>query len=318
VKHLLGEASTEEQAEVNRWLEHDPANLAYYRQLEKIWVVSRELAATSTVDENKAWKNFQQRIHHNEVKETTTSVPVRSIKPWMKIAAAIVLLIGLGWIGFTIINNGKTKQQVIIAAQTVVVDTLSDGSVVTLNRQSELSYPPAFKGRSRPVKLKGEAFFDVAPNKTKPFIITVGDVEVKVVGTSFNIRDSNGITEITVETGIVEVMHKGVTTELRAGVTGVFGEQQNAETKQASKELTNYYRPREFNCDDTPLWKLVDAMNQAYDTTVVIQNPLLRNLQVDGYFPDRSVIEILTKVIEGNVNYQPMSMQIEGDTIILK
>jgi ferric-dicitrate binding protein FerR (iron transport regulator) len=317
VKHLLGEASTEEQAEVNRWLEHDPANLAYYRQLEKIWVASRELAATSTVDENKAWKNFQQRIT-NQNNQTTAVAPVRSIKPWMKIAAAIVLLIGLGWIGFVFLND-KTTQQTVASAQTILVDTLPDGSVVTLNKQSEISYPSKFKGRSRPVQLKGEAFFSVAADKSKPFIITVGEVEVRVVGTSFNIKSHNGTTEVIVETGIVQVKTPdGSINQLTAGEMLKVETSQKMEKEPAAKELTNYYRPREFNCDDTPLWKLVDAMNQAYDTTIVIENQALRNLLIDGYFPNKHVSEIIDKIISANVNNVTITPQVKGDTIILK
>ena len=80
-----------------------------------------------------------------------------------------------------------------------------------------LSYPASFKGKTRSIKLKGEAFFNVAPDKEKPFIIDVNDVQVKVVGTSFNVRSYNGITEVIVETGIVQVTKAGETTELRAG-----------------------------------------------------------------------------------------------------
>lgn len=318
VKHLLGEASTEEQAEVNRWLEHDPANLAYYRQLEKIWTTSRELTVTSTVDENKAWKNFRQRIHTaNETKEATAVTPVRSIKQWMKIAAAVVLLVGLGWIGLFIFNS-KATQQVVASAQAVVVDTLPDGSVVTLNKRSEISYPSGFKGSSRSVQLKGEAFFNVTPDKAKPFIISVDDVEVKVVGTSFNIKNHNGVTIVIVETGIVHVTRNDTTTELKAGEMLRLETNQKIEKEQAAKELTSYYRPREFNCDNTPLWKLADAMNQAYDTTVVIENPALRDLLVDGNFPNREVSEIVEKVIKANENYITITAQVKGDTIILK
>lgn len=312
MKHLLGEASTEEQAEVNRWLEHDPANLAYYRQLEKIWVTSRGLAVTSTVDENKAWKNFRQRIHNNSNKEETTVTPARSIKQWMKIAAAIVLLAGSGWIGFIILNN-KATQQVVASAQTILVDTLPDGSVVTLNKQSEISYPSKFKGKSRPVQLKGEAFFNVTPDKTKPFIISVDDVEVKVVGTSFNIKNQDGTTEVVVETGVVLVTRNGSTTKLSAGE--MLKLETNRNVKQpAGKQLYNYYQPRVFNCDNTPLGKLFDAINKVYDTTVVITNPATRDLQHSAPFYNQS----LKKIVEVVAETHRITYEFRGDTIILK
>jgi transmembrane sensor len=318
VKHLLGEATPGEQAEVNRWLEEDPANLAYYHQLEKIWVTSRELAVVSTVDENKAWKNFQQRIHGNESNPTTTPARVSFLRPWMRIAAAILLLIGLGWIAFNFFTTKDAKQELVASAETIVIDTLPDGSVVTLNKQSAITYPAKFKGRSRPVVLKGEAFFNVTPDKSKPFIISVDDVEVKVVGTSFNIKSQDGITEVVVETGIVQVTRNGATTELKAGETLVLGAKQDMEKGKAAKDLYYYYRPREFYCDNTPLWKLVEEMNQAYDTTVVIGNPSLRNIHITSPYINKSVKEIIENVIELEKNTQAITYEMKGDTIILK
>jgi transmembrane sensor len=298
---------------VNRWLEHDPANLAYYRQLEKIWVTSRELAVTSTVDENKAWKNFQQRIHtNNETNQETAATPVRFIKQWMKIAAAIVLLVGLGWIGFIILNN-KATQQVVASAQTVLVDTLPDGSVVTLNKQSEISYPSKFKGRSRPVQLKGEAFFNVTPDKAKPFIINVDDVEVQVVGTSFNIKSHDGITEVIVETGVVLVTRNKTTTKLVAGERLKLEMNQNVK-EPAVKQLYNYYQPRVFNCDNTPLSKLVDAVNKVYDTTLVVANPAISELLLSAPFYNQSLKEIVDVVSKTH----RIEYEFRGDTIILK
>lgn len=321
MKHLLGEAGTEEQAEVNRWLEADPANMAYYRQLEKIWLASRELAEVSTVDENKAWKKFQQRIHTNGTTETTTPpspAPVRGIRQWMKIAAAIVLLVGLGWIGINLFSGDKTTQQLVAAIDKIVVDTLPDGSVVTINKQSEISYPSAFKGKSRSVSLKGEAFFDVTPNKSKPFVITVDDVEIKVVGTSFNIKNHDGITEVIVETGIVLVTRNGATTELRAGEKITLDVKRSIAKEPVGEQLNNYYRPRYFNCDNTPLWKLMEAMNQAYDTTVVIVNPELNDLRLTAPYNNQPVEGIIKNIIEQNIHTQLITYEIKGDSILLK
>jgi ferric-dicitrate binding protein FerR (iron transport regulator) len=146
---------------VKQWLADD-ANLAYYSQLKKIWDDSRQLALTSTVDENRAWQKFQQNIRPAPVRRTGFG--------WMRIAASVIVIVGLGLLTYWVFND-RTKEMTIVAQTTVLNDTLPDGSVVTVNKGSSISYASKFKGETRQVALKGEAFFNVTPNKKKPFII---------------------------------------------------------------------------------------------------------------------------------------------------
>jgi ferric-dicitrate binding protein FerR (iron transport regulator) len=88
----------------------------------------------------------------------------------------------------------------------------------------------------------------------------VNEVLVTVVGTSFNIKSENGNTEIVVETGIVRVTRSGKTVELIAGEKIIMSANgSNATKEKVSDKLYNYYRSKEFVCDDTPLWKLVQG-----------------------------------------------------------
>jgi transmembrane sensor len=86
-----------------------------------------------------------------------------------------------------------------------IVVNLPDGSKISLNRNSELSYRENFGKKNRNVKLTGEAFFEIAPDASKPFIIDAGNAVVKVVGTSFNVitNNSNSAVEVFVTTGKV-------------------------------------------------------------------------------------------------------------------
>ena len=82
---------------------------------------------------------------------------------------------------------------------------LPDGSKIFLNRNSEFSYRSNFGKHRRDVKLTGEAFFEIAPDASKPFIIDAGKAKVKVVGTSFNVitNNSESAVEVFVKTGKV-------------------------------------------------------------------------------------------------------------------
>jgi ferric-dicitrate binding protein FerR (iron transport regulator) len=203
----------------------------------------------------------------------------------------------------------------VLAKQSPVVDTLPDGSVVTLNKNSTLNYPSKFKGKTRAIALKGEAFFNVTPDKEKPFIISVNDVQVRVVGTSFNIRSEGGVTEVIVETGVVEVTRGGKTVQLQPSEKLKLEAQDLVMQKEKVEDkLYNYYRSREFVCDDTPLWKLVEVLNEAYDTTVVIGNPQIRSYKLNTTFNNESlggILEIVSQTFGITVTK-------EKDRIVLK
>jgi transmembrane sensor len=258
--------------------------------LKQVWDTSRELAAHSAVNENKAWEKFRQRIHAPSTKK---SRPV--LLPWMKIAASVLLIIGLGWIGFKLLGPGQPVKELLVQTQqTVLTDTLPDGSVVTLNKTSSIGYPSKFKGNTRPVTLKGEAFFNVAPDKKKPFTISVNDVQVTVVGTSFNVKSHDGNTEVVVETGVVRVTKNGNTVELKAHEKIMIPAKDSvAEKEEVSDQLYQYYRTREFVCDDTPLWKLVEVLNEAYDAHIVIGRKELRELRLTTAFNNESLDQVL-------------------------
>ncbi len=231
VKYLADEATPPEQEMVEEWISSSEANRHYFHHFQLIWDESRQLAATTTVDENKAWQKFQRRIKKEETHKNTTSR-----FGWWRIAASILIIAGAAWFTSSILKNkGNQTPEIlnIASVNEVKKDTLPDGSIATLNKHTVLSYPASFKGKTRNVKLNGEAFFNVEPDKEKPFIIDVNNVQVKVVGTSFNVRSYNGITEVIVETGIVQVIKAGETIELKAGERTSLSQKDSAAAKEA-------------------------------------------------------------------------------------
>ena len=303
VRYLLGEITPEEQATVNEWIGENDANRRYFEQFQLIWDKSRLLAATSTVNENAAWLRFQQRINNNTGPvESTPVIPIRRNYSWMRAAAILVLVVSV--LGLYFLWNQKPAELLVMAtAEQVLADTLPDGSVVTLNHHSSLTYPEKFKGRERLVDLKGEGFFNVKADKSKPFIVHVNDITVSVVGTSFNIKNSGGKTEIIVETGIVRVTKAGKTTELKAGDKLFVNNADSVLSKEKTPDkLYNYYRSKEFVCNNTPLWKLVEVLNEAYDANIIIESKDVRSLPLTTTFDNESldnILEIISKTFDG-------------------
>ncbi len=292
MKHLLGEASQEEEQAVAEWMKESETHQEYYNQFKKIWDQSKSLASGSNVDVNKAWDRFQNKISGQH--EPAKILNHRRFS-WLRIAASVILVAGLGITLFMLVNkNTEPKEMVAQTGQNVLIDTLSDGSIITLNKRSTVTYPSKFKGNTRAIALKGEAFFNVAPDKKKPFIISVNDVQVTVVGTSFNIKSENGNTEVVVESGVVQVTRSGKTVELNAGEKILMPADDNSATKEkVSDKLYNYYRTKEFVCDDTPLWKLVQVVNEAYNVKIIIGRKELNDKTLTTTFYNESLEQVL-------------------------
>lgn len=293
VKYLLEEATPAEQSTVTAWLAEDKANQQYYDHFKLIWAQSKSLAAHSQTDTEAAWQRFQQRIA--TAPQETTTVPLRPRYSWMKVAASMIFLISAGWLIYFLTDRNGTRM--LAANEEVRTDTLPDGSVVTLNKHSSLQYASDFNRATRPVILNGEAFFDVAPDKSRPFIIDVNGVKVTVVGTSFNIKSTKEKTEVIVETGVVEVSKRKAAVTLTAHEQAVVLSTDAKPVKVTAKdELYNYYRTREFVCSNTPLWRLVEVLNEAYGTDIVIGDEKLKHQLYTATFQDDTLENILSVI----------------------
>ncbi|RYY59640.1 MAG: DUF4974 domain-containing protein [Chitinophagaceae bacterium] len=293
IRYLANEATGTEQAQVRHWLDASPANKSHFDQLRRIWEGTAELAPVTAIDENIAWQRFQQRIQ-----PTARVAPYKQRSGMWRVAAGIILVLGAAFAGYLFIFKPASRVQTLAVVTTNLVkaDTLPDGSVATLNKHSSITYPEKFKGKTRPVKLEGEAFFKITPDKEKPFIINVNDVEVKVLGTSFNVKSSGGTTEIIVETGVVQVIRNGKIQQLTAGERILVNKDSVTEKMTSNDKLYNYYVSRTFICDNTPLWKLVDKLNEAYDTRIVIGEQRLRKLPLNVTFNEES-LDVILQVI---------------------
>jgi transmembrane sensor len=298
-KYLLQEATADETGQVESWIAKNDANRKQFEHFQFLWNESRKLAVVSTADENLAWQRFKNKLAEPGEEARVVSMPRRY--GWLKIAAAVAVIIaGSLLVRTLVLKNDTGKMMLVQTEKYVLTDTLPDGSMITLNKNSSIEYNSKFtKGNKRSVKLKGEAFFTVTPDKKKPFIIAVNDIEVKVVGTSFNIKTINGQTEVIVKTGIVEVTRNNKTVTLTPAQKIITQGKDTAFTKQtAPDKLFNYYQSKEFVCDATPLWRLVEVLNEAYDANIVIGRKELRSLSLNTTFANESLDKILQIIAE--------------------
>ena len=295
IKHLLNETSTEENTRFLQWIAEDPANKTYYNQFKQIWESSKALEPKSNIDEEQAWKKFKAKVTPSNQQEAKI-VPLRYKYGWLKIAAIFLIAAGL-WSTYRIFSTADYIS--VGAGKEVLVKTLPDGSTITMNKNSLLSFASNFTDHRAIRMQKGEIFFKVTPNKEKPFIIEVENVKIKVVGTSFNVKYRNEQTEVIVETGIVKVSISGDDAELHKGEKVIIKNGTTELKKELNTDqLYTYYRNKTFILNNTSLSKVIEKINEAYQVNIVIEDPRIKNITLTTTFPEDSLDHILQTICE--------------------
>ena len=175
---------------------------------------------------------------------------------------------------------------------------LADGTKIWLNAASELIYPEVFPDTVRKVRLTGEAYFEVAKNSVKPFVVEVGHMEITVLGTSFNVSAyPNSNRQTTLVEGRVAVELQGQHVEILPG-------QQARETEVglqvAEVNVKNYvgWKERRFVYEDKLLGEVLEDLERWYDVEVFVMNDAVRDLHLTANLPKYENMEKVLKIIE--------------------
>lgn len=201
-KCFSGQCTPAEQEEAERWRLAESEHELIYRQLREQWErIHLDTSAYVVPDKATVWENIQREIHHKakQIPLYTRSLLIRI----SGIAAALALITGFS---LSFLFNEGDKNWMAGRSENVVIAPsgqksqliLPDGTLVWLNSGSRLTYSYAFNTRDRVVNLEGEAFFDVTKDQQYPFVVKTGGVDVKVLGTAFNVQAYTDEADVTV------------------------------------------------------------------------------------------------------------------------
>ena len=213
---LNGEASLAEQEQLREILQEDETLQQHYDLLTRIW---KERDANGDNHDKEATRTAISRIINKaEGEDSHSLLPQLRIRPrsrsvWMA-AASLIIIAGATWL---LLNNRAhkpvtdSKEEAIEARKgSRTRSILPDGTTVWLNAGSKLYYDVNFTGPIRNVKLEGEAFFDVARDPKHPFIVHTSGIDIKVLGTIFNVKSypEDKTVETTLYRGSVKVFRE--------------------------------------------------------------------------------------------------------------
>jgi ferric-dicitrate binding protein FerR (iron transport regulator) len=194
----------------------------------------------------------------------------------VRIAAAALILLGIGAAVYVIMGRKPAVEMVRLDTgneANTLIKTLGDGSVIFIAQHSQLSFPKEFEPGSRNVELKGEAFFDVAPNPGRPFIIETDEALIQVLGTAFNVKTRNGDGfELFVDRGKVKVTLKNDPSHselVTAGEKVSTIQNSLVKSRHLANEASPWYKQRIHFKDET-LQNIIHVLNRNFNTTFVL------------------------------------------------
>jgi len=313
-KVLANEATSAEKQHVHDWMKLSEENQHYFNQVKLIFEKSNAKEISNQFDADAAWLLVKTKL--SEAKQETKERGLLTFD-W-RIAAAIAAVVGVASL-FYLANNSELSTIKVTAHTTTQSDTLPDGSTVFLNKKSELSFSFNEKSQSRKVTLKGEAFFSVKHEETKPFIIEADEILVRDIGTEFNLKaypDKDTI-EIVVTQGEVQFYTlKNTGLNLKAGESARYLKHLK-EFQRIEKPDTNVlaYKTKVFNFNNTELQSVVKLLNEIYNTHIKLAPGLMKCRLTASFYEDNpnTIIEVIAETMGLSISRQEDEIVLEGE-----
>ncbi|NQY08188.1 MAG: FecR domain-containing protein [Flavobacteriales bacterium] len=324
-KYLDNECNSEEMQLVTEWLKNDE-NRIEFEEIKKLQeqVSQANDSEPIEVDVDLAWGNIMDHIATSEVEEATPVMHAvkESTNRLMKYAA--ILIVGLG-VSYYYMNNNNNSNNSVSAVATIeetvedesVMNAIAlmekedvktpDGSDVSIKKGSTLKYPTNFEEGIREVELEGEAFFDVVRDEEKPFLIRVGSATVKVLGTSFLVKEVDNFIEVKVKSGNVMLFgteDQSNAIEIGKGEHGIYNITDGTLVKT---DLTSHnfasWRNNVLRFSGVEMTAAIIDLQDHYNVQIELANNNVASCLFTGQFRDKTIGEVLEN-IQNNFNIQ--------------
>ncbi len=335
IKYLNNSCTDEEFEELSIWIEKTDKTVDGKNWSFDYW---KMFSPRLEMEDKKKYSNLLDKIHHeinlHQYKKADEKlVVIHEVTKWLSRAAAILFIPLLGVVFYLLSNSNfqinrfadltVDSLEVIAPIGSRTVVQLSDGTDVFLNYGSKIKYPRDFYGKTREITLSGEAYFDVAHNPDKPFIVKTGELNIKALGTEFNVQAYPG--DEVIATTLVEgkvVIDKTVkgkkTVPIEAMVPG-----QHIKYNLSSGEVTSWkgksidqyiaWRDGKLIFDNEPILGVAEKLGRMFNVEIEVAESA-RYLTYTVTFNNDPLYLILDLMTETTpVTYTVMHRQKLGD-----
>ena len=306
-----------------------PENDLLVSELKKQWKMAEQYREELTPDPRKAWKKLYERLEEENLL-TRVSESKRIASGFiLRMAAVALILAGSAVVLYYSLRpgSGPPMENIITGSDAkTLVRTLPDGSVIYLAQNTSFSFPKEFNSAGRNVELKGEAFFDIARDESKPFRIETDEAIIQVLGTAFTVKTKNGSQfELLVERGKVKVTSRSDPSQVSLVIAG---EKITSDGHSLVKTLqlpsdSRYWYKNHMHFKDETLQNIILVLNRNFSTNFVVSGKDVGNRRLTVTFSNESVetmtqllclpLNLQSQITDGTIQLSPASTGTKGN-----
>jgi transmembrane sensor len=326
-KYLEGKGSLADASLVRRWVKDEKTERELREKSLQFWDTIPLESDTKNYTGASILDQIHHKIHLEEASLLNISKPRNRFLNYLTRFAAILFIpLLISTVYFYLQRNSDLKSEsyseIYAPFGTRTSFYLPDGSTGWLNGGSSLKFPTHFKGKTRDVKLSGEAYFHVISDRKNPFIVMTEHIEVKVTGTSFNViaYPDEETTEVTLESGHVEVYKKSNDIINRIGSL-----ERNESCIYNSK--SDISRIIIINTTEKLAWlkgnlafkyesfsDVIRKINRKYNVDIIIKDERLKSYTYYGTFKDETLEEVLNLLkLTAPIRYKELERSRKAD-----
>jgi len=329
-RYLDGTGKKGDKEKILSWFSGNQEESDLRGEYYRYWTELPTDLSIEDYDEEKMLGNIYHKIKLEESKSldkpaTANRAVHKVISLLTKVAAVLFIPLTI----FMLINRDRFVSTDYVAYSEIYAPVgtrtkfnLPDGSVGYLNGGSTVKFSNVFKGKSREVQLKGEAFFDVQSNPKKPFVVSGSNINVVAYGTSFNVEayPEDNVNKVTLVKGKVEVLAK---TESKLQSLGILapGEMCVFNKEKSSHQFTQVdaakivsWKDGKLVFSNEPFDEVVKKLNRRYSVNITIKDEKLKTYTYLATFEDETLDEVLKLItISAPIEVKDLGRKIRPD-----
>jgi ferric-dicitrate binding protein FerR (iron transport regulator) len=338
VRFLLQDASEQDIDLLKRRLTEDPAFKTHFDQIRDTW---NHIELEKDLDDAKIKRDLEKVLSKTSKGSDKRLTIHMAVNSWFFKAAAIFIIgFGISWglfkYQYAQSHRNVSYNTIEIPKGSNSIVNLPDGSRITLNAQSKLTYPDHFTGDTRSVYLEGEAFFEVAKDNDRLFEVNTPELLVKVHGTSFNIKSyaDESTVETTLVEGSISLFKKSPNGDLTGSEIKMEPNQQlvlykGAPSPESEKKVVAKQEPMKpmkpklmlskridterfvswkdglLKIKSEPLDKLAVTLERRYNVTIHFEDSEMMQYRFSGTIQDETIEQVLAAIkLASSINYE--------------